>query len=142
MATGYSTAVATDADVKKYRPTILHELPTGWTDLSIPRAEAFKRVKRDLLASWPAYRNKVEYLARIVDSTQLLEAEIYATLAHWARARKISEQDHFSQMERTFEKMYSSFWQSAMIQWDHTISVTETSTTADPYTRSGRIVRV
>lgn len=142
MATGYSTAVATDADVKKYRPTILHELPTGWTDLSTPRAEAFRRVKRDLLATWPAYRNKAEYLARIVDSSQLLEAEIYATLIHWARARKISESDHFAQMEKTFERMYSAFWQSAMIQWDHTISVTETSTTADPYNRRIRLLRV
>lgn len=142
MATGYSAAISTDADVVKYRPTILKELPTGWSDLSVARAMAYKRVSRDLLASKTAYPNKVEYLARVVDNTQLLDAEVFATIAHFATARMIHEQDHFAMLARKFDKLYSDFWKSAFIQWDETVSVTETDTDVKAMPRRATIERV
>lgn len=145
-ATGYDElSIATTAEawykacLAEYPKLAIH-LPYGWTAMpggtfdTNTRTEVFKRMKIMLTESDLCYKHKVEYLARIYDSTELSNMEVYVCLAMIFEKKRTFIGDNFDRLRKEYQEKADNYLRQNHIQIDDTVSVTETDTNSEERT--------
>jgi hypothetical protein len=139
-ATGYSAlSISTTAQawylacLAEYPKLAIH-LPYGWTAMpggnfdTNTRTEVFARMKIMLTESDLCYKHKAEYLARIYDSTELSNMEVYVCLALIFEKKRTFDGDYFDRLLKEYREKANNYLRQNHIQIDDTVSVTETDT--------------